>query len=102
MTDTTSPTSQFHPYQKPDAVPVAERQPSQFERGLRKLGVEPDRIRSATGRGMAWARKHPGAVVGGLAAAVIGAGLLRSRVTRPGASKPSRELSRAEDARTRL
>jgi hypothetical protein len=80
MTDTTSPTTQFHPYQPPDATPVAERPANLFGRNLSRLGVDPAKMRSATERGRAYAKRHPGRVLGGMALAVIGAGLLRGRL----------------------
>lgn len=82
MTDTASPTTQFHPYQPPTATPVAERPTSAIGRSLTRVGVDPAKVRSATERGRAYARRHPGRVLGGLALAVIGAGLLRGRMTR--------------------
>lgn len=82
MTDTLSPTTQFHPYTPPDAVPVAERENGSFRRGLTRVGIDPDRLMSRANRATAWARRHPGAIVGGLAAAVVGTALLRSRLSR--------------------
>jgi hypothetical protein len=64
MIDKSNPTSQFHPYQPVDATPVADREPSRMR----------DKIRSM-------AANRPGIVLGGLAAAAIGLGMLRGRRT---------------------
>ena len=82
MNDTVSPTSQFHPYQRPEAIPVTDRTPSGVESTLSKVGIDPLRLRGALERGRGYARRHPGRILGGMAAAVIGAGLLRSRMRR--------------------
>ena len=63
MIDNMNPTNQFHPYQRPTDTPVAERQASGLSSSLNKM------------RGYAKAR--PGIVLGGLAAAAIGLGMLR-------------------------
>lgn len=86
MTDTASATTQFHPYQPPTATPVAERPKSAIGRGLTHVGVDPAKMRSAAERGRAYAKRHPGRILGGMALAVIGASLLRGRMTkaRPG------------------
>jgi hypothetical protein len=65
MIDNYNPNNQFHPYQPSEAVPHAER----------PAGGLNDMIRSARG----YAQRKPGAVLGGLAALVIGAGLMRRR-----------------------
>jgi hypothetical protein len=111
MVDTTNPTSQFHPYQPQDAVPHSEQPKENVLTGLmKKIGVDPEQLRSmsdtvkgslsnasesvkgslsnADVKGKAtkareWARKNPGLVLGGLAAAVIGLGLARKRSMRP-------------------
>lgn len=82
MTSNLNPTTQFHPYQPPDAVPVAEREPTSLDRALRGVGLERARLASAAERGRVWARKHPGKLLGGMAAGVIALGLLRSRLPR--------------------
>jgi hypothetical protein len=90
MTDTVSPTTQFHPYTPPDAVPVAEREHGALRRSLTRVGIDPDRLMGRANRATAWARRHPGAIMGGLAAAVVGTALLRSRLSRaPGDRRPS-------------
>jgi hypothetical protein len=62
MVDKFNPTSQFHPYQPADAVPVAERE----------TGGYLDKVRGL-------AASKPGLVLGGIAAAAIGLGLLRGK-----------------------
>ncbi|MEO8379777.1 MAG: hypothetical protein ABI779_08955 [Acidobacteriota bacterium] len=95
MVDNVNPTSQFHPYQPQDAVPNSEKPaPSILGGILGKLGMDQSKIDSMGGslknmdvrgqidkaRGMA--QKNPGLVLGGLAALVIGAGLMRKRSAR--------------------
>jgi len=67
MVDNVNPSSQFHPYIPPDATPQSGN-----SRGLNSLL---DKARTA-------ARNNPGAVLGGLAALAIGAGLMRRRAMR--------------------
>ena len=88
MVDNVNPTSQFHPYQPQDAVPVAEQQkPSGLGGILSGLGFDPSKI-GALGNSVKnldmtkarnLARDNGGLVLGGLAALAIGAGLLRGR-----------------------
>ena len=61
MVDNLNPTSQFHPYQPMNDIPNADRKNS----SIRKL--------------RAYARANPGKLLGGIAAVVIGLGLLRRR-----------------------
>jgi hypothetical protein len=82
MTDTASPTTQFHPYQPPEATPVSERPTSAVGRGLTRVGADPAKMRSAAERGRAYAKRHPGRILGAMALAVIGAGLLRGRIVK--------------------
>lgn len=82
MTDTASPTAQFHPYQPPEATPVSERPTTAIGRGLTRVGADPAKMRSAAERGRAYAKRHPGRILGGMALAVIGAGLLRGRIVK--------------------
>lgn len=92
MVDNVNPTSQFHPYQPQDAIPQSETLPRSGLSGiLSKLGINQSKIDAMGGslqnlnlrgqldkaRGMA--QKNPGLVLGGLAALVIGAGLMRKR-----------------------
>ena len=70
MVDNVNPTSQFHPYQPENAVPVAERQKTGGLGGiLSGLGIDRSNL----------ARNNGGLVLGGLAALAIGAGLMRGR-----------------------
>lgn len=71
MVDDTNPIRQFHPYQPMRDVPASERPRS----GLR--GVV-DRARSIDTAALRdWGRAHPGTLLGGLAGAAIGIGLMR-------------------------
>jgi hypothetical protein len=63
MVDNTNPVSQFHPYQPVRDVPASERPSS----GLK------DTVNKARD----WGRQNPGTLLGGLAAAAIGIGLMR-------------------------
>lgn len=64
MVDNTNPTNQFHPYQPPEDMkkPLAGN----------GFGDLLEKARST-------ARSNPGALLGGLAAVAIGAGLLRKK-----------------------
>ena len=64
MIDNTNPTSQFHPYQPPE-----EKKQQLAGNGFRDIL---DKARST-------ARSNPGALLGGLAAVAIGAGLFRKK-----------------------
>jgi hypothetical protein len=79
MVDTANPTDQFHPYQKPDVVPHKDRELSGvrrlMERARTRVGYDGTSVR----RARTWARHHPGQLLGGLAALVIGAGLMSRR-----------------------
>jgi hypothetical protein len=92
MVDNVNPTSQFHPYQPQDATPQTGSTATGGLGGiLGKLGIDSSKIGALGGnlnnvnmrgqldkaRGMA--QKNPGMVLGGLAALVIGAGLMRKR-----------------------
>ena len=73
MVDNTNPTNQFHPYQAPEE----KKQPlagNGFGDMLNKAGVG-DMLNKAR----TTARSNPGALLGGLAAVAIGAGLLRKK-----------------------
>ncbi len=63
MVDNVNPTNQFHPYQRPTDIPVAERQASGLSSSLNKMRE--------------YAKAKPGLVLGGLVAAAIGLGMLR-------------------------
>ncbi len=87
MVDNTNPTSQFHPYQPPDVTP----QPAELGGlggMLRKVGIDPATISNIDVKGSVEkargvARKNPGLVLGGLAAAAIAFGLMRKKRTKP-------------------
>lgn len=92
MVDNVNPTSQFHPYLPERSTPQADR-PSQGGLGgiLGKLGIDRSKIdamggnlknidvRGQLGKARTMAQNNPGMVLGGLAALVIGAGLMRKR-----------------------
>ena len=96
MVDNTNPTSQFHQYQPQDATPQTGSNVSTGLGGiLGKLGIDSSKIGSALGGGnlrgglnsglgkvRSTAQANPGMVLGGLAALVIGAGLMRKRSMR--------------------
>ncbi len=67
MVDNTNPTNQFHPYQPPEATPK------------RDLPLAGNGFGDMLGRARDMARSNPGALLGGLAAIAIGAGLLRKK-----------------------
>jgi hypothetical protein len=81
MVDNMNPTSQFHPYQPVDVVPVSERPESGLRSILGKLGITPNRAKwnDALGKARAYAKSNPAMVLGGLAAVAIVAGLMRRR-----------------------
>lgn len=92
MVDNVNPTSQFHPYQPQTATPQSERVARTGLGGLlSRLGIDQSKIGAMTNnvnvrdsitkaRGMA--QSNGGLVLGGLAALVIGAGLMRKRSLR--------------------
>lgn len=84
MVDKLNPTNQFHPYQPPDATPVAERPETGLGAMLRRAGLDTTKfgggsLNDTVGKMRDAARRNPGLVLGGIAAAVIGAGLLRRK-----------------------
>ena len=74
MVDNLNPTSQFHPYQPMDDRPQSERS----ESGVMKKFGSAD-VTESLGKLRSYARANPGKILGGLAAVVIGIGLLRKR-----------------------
>ncbi len=90
MVDNFNPTNQFHPYQPPDATPSTGRGNGLGDI-LRKVGLNSDSlgsigdsmknidVRQSVDKAREYVRKNPALVLGGLAAAVIGAGLMRRR-----------------------
>jgi len=85
MVDQQNPTNQFHPYLPPDITPVSESSSRTGLSGmLSKIGLDTSKLQNVDVRGSVdkargYARQHPGKVLGGLALAVIGAGLLSRR-----------------------
>lgn len=91
MVDNTNPTSQFHPYQPQDATPQAGKPSGGLSDMLSKVGLgggalsglgnmlNNTNMRGSIDKMRASANKNPGMVLGGLAALVIGAGLMRKR-----------------------
>ena len=77
MVDNLNPTNQFHPYQPMKDTPQVERSESGPGNMLKRLGsVDMD---ESLGKLRNYAQANPGKVLGGLAAVVIGLGLLRKR-----------------------
>ena len=92
MVDNINPNTQFHPYRAPDAIPHTEAPKVSGLGGiLERVGIDKSRIESLNNsfsnmnvrgqldRARGVAQKNPGMVLGGLAALVIGAGLMRRR-----------------------
>lgn len=91
MNDQIRPTTQFHPYQKPDVIPVTERGPSPIVQALEDVGIPADRLLSSlrttpVGASMEslrrFARQNPAIVLGGVAGFMVGVGILRKALTR--------------------
>ena len=74
MVDNLNPSNQFHPYQPQTATPHSEKVPSRLGGLLNKANA-----RQSLEKFRGYAQKNPGTVLGGLAALVIGAGMLRKR-----------------------
>jgi hypothetical protein len=91
MVDNLNPTNQFHPYQRPEIATSATPAQGGLMGMLNKLGLNTGSLGSlgdslknvgshpTVTKARDYARGNPGMVLGGLAAAVIGAGLLRKR-----------------------
>ena len=90
MVDNSSPTNQFHPYTPETSTPVSERESLSSSRGLggllsrfglNNVGSKISNVdyRGQLERARGVARNNPSAVLGGLAALAIGAGLMRRR-----------------------
>ncbi len=79
MVDNLKPTNQFHPYQPPDATPRTEVNSDRLRGIFNKAGLGNMNVRGSVEKARGIARNNPGAVLGGLAALVIGAGLMRKR-----------------------
>jgi hypothetical protein len=95
MVDNVNPNNQFHPYQPMNETPAIERSQGGLNgmlggvlgklgstgglgSVLGKLGSSGS-MNDSLGKAREYARAKPGVVLGGLAALVIGAGLLRGR-----------------------
>ena len=79
MVDNVNPTNQFHPYQPPTDTPVAERQASGLSGILEKAGLKNVDMNGSINKVRDYAKSNPGMVLGGLAAAAIGLGMMRGR-----------------------
>ena len=82
MVDNLNPTNQFHPYKPVNDIPHTERMNSAPSGGLG--GILRGGLGSLSGVGgnlRGLAKNNSGLVLGGLAALVIGAGLMRRRGT---------------------
>ena len=84
MVDEQIPTTQFHPYKKPDATPHSELPAPTGLRGmLQKAGLGTTGsnvdLKGGVNKFRTYANANPGKVLGGLAALVIGAGMLSKR-----------------------
>lgn len=86
MVDNTNPTSQFHPYQPPEEIPQPPETGGLGGLGgiLRKAGIDPATlsnidVKGSVEKARGIARRNPGLVLGGLAAAAIGLGLMRKK-----------------------
>ena len=78
------PSNQFHPYQPQTATPHTEVSQSGLGGLLKKVGMGSGSLGNMNGRQSldkfrGYAQKNPGAVLGGLAALVIGMGMMRGR-----------------------
>lgn len=94
MVDNLNPTNQFHPYQPPDVTSGSTTPQSGLSAMLSKLGLNTgslgslgDSLRNvgnsaSVTKARDYARNNGAVVLGGLAAAAIGAGLLRKRSMR--------------------
>jgi hypothetical protein len=91
MVDNVNPTSQFHPYQPEKSKPNADAATTPSGSILNRVGIDSSKIDALTSRmrgvdlrggamkARTAARNNGGLVLGGLAALVIGAGLMRKR-----------------------
>lgn len=80
MVDNLNPTSQFHPYVPVKDTPHSEVQRTGLGGILDKIGMRSSSdVRGGVDKLRGYAQKNPGAVLGGLAAVVIGLGMLRGR-----------------------
>ena len=78
MVDNVNPNTQFHPYQPEKSIPQADRS-NAGSLGSRLRNTD---VRGQLNKARTMARNNSGMVLGGLAALVIGAGLMRRRAMR--------------------
>jgi hypothetical protein len=93
MVDNMNPNSQFHPYQPETSIPAIEKTPTGLGSILQRFGVDANTFNSvgssvknldmkgSVEKARGYARANPGMVLGGMAAAVIGLGMMRGRRT---------------------
>jgi hypothetical protein len=100
MVDNMNPNTQFHPYQPETSTPAVEKPVTGFGSILQRVGIDTRSLGIDTGslgslgnsmknmdvkgsveKARGYARANPGMVLGGLAAAVIGMGLMRGKRT---------------------
>lgn len=91
MVDNLNPTNQFHPYQPQTATPNADLPKSGLSGILEKVGIDQSKlgslgdtmknmdVKKSVEKARGYAQKNPGMILGGMAALVIGAGLLLKR-----------------------
>lgn len=92
MVDEQVPTNQFHPYEPVEAVPYTEKPPvTGLKAILNRIGINDEMINGVTGslnntsvkqgvgKARDYARANPSKVLGGVAALIIGAGLMGMR-----------------------
>jgi hypothetical protein len=79
MVDNLNPTNQFHPYQPPTDTPAAERPASGLSGILGKAGLKNVDVNGSIDKVRGYAKSNPAMVLGGLAAAAIGLGMMRGR-----------------------
>jgi hypothetical protein len=77
MVDNLNPTNQFHPYQPVNDIPNADREQGGLGGMMNKMGSMD--MNETLGKLRSYAQANPGKVLAGLAAVVIGLGLLRRR-----------------------
>ena len=93
MVDNMNPNNQFHPYQPETSTPAIEKPATGLGSILERVGLNTNSlgsvgssmrnvdVKGSVEKARGYARSNPGMVLGGLAAAVIGMGLMRGRRT---------------------
>jgi len=93
MVDNMNPNSQFHPYQPETSTPAIDKPATGLSSILERVGLNTNSfgsvgdsvknldMKASVEKARGYARSNPGMVLGGLAAAVIGMGLMRGRRT---------------------